>query len=86
MCTVIVCFPGFDVTNFEINLSLFIKPFSHMTKKVKIKRKYEIKRWNKKYFLSLIKRFMETKKTKFLEGKSPTLRLFFRIKLEQDII
>ena len=29
---------------------------------------------------------METKKTKFLEGKSPTLRLFFRIKLEQDII
>ena len=29
---------------------------------------------------------METKKTKFLEGKSPTLRLFSRMIVEQDII
>ena len=64
MCTVIVCFPGFHVTNFESNLSLLIKPFSHMTKKVKIKRKYEIKRGNKKYFSSFIKGFHGSKKNK----------------------
>ena len=37
MCTVIVCFPGYDVINFEITLSLLIKPFSHVTKRVRTK-------------------------------------------------
>ena len=40
MGIVIVCFPGWDVIKFEINLSFLIKPFSHMTKKVRTKFKY----------------------------------------------
>ena len=32
MCIVTVCCPVCDVINFEISLSLLIKPFSYMTK------------------------------------------------------
>ena len=32
MCIVIVCYPVYDVINFEIKLSFLIKPFSYMTK------------------------------------------------------
>ena len=31
MCIPIVCEPGCDVTNFEINFTFLIKPFFHMT-------------------------------------------------------
>ena len=34
MYIVIVCFPVWDVINFEINLAFPVKPFSCMTKKV----------------------------------------------------
>ena len=33
MCIAIVCFPGCNVINSEINLIFLIKPFSYMTKK-----------------------------------------------------
>ena len=36
MYIVIICFPVYDVMNFEINLSFFIKPFP-LIKKVKTK-------------------------------------------------
>ena len=37
MCIAIVCFPGCDVINLEINLSFFIRPLSHKTKKIRLK-------------------------------------------------
>ena len=37
MCIAIICFPGCDVINFEINLSFLIKTFSYMTKKLRTK-------------------------------------------------
>ena len=33
MCIVIIYFPLYDVINFEVNLSFFIKPFFYMAKK-----------------------------------------------------
>ena len=33
MCTVITCYTGRDVKNFEINLNFVINPFSHMIEK-----------------------------------------------------
>ena len=36
----IVCFPGFDVMNFEINLIFLIKQFSYVTEKSRQKFKY----------------------------------------------
>ena len=59
----IVCFPGCDVINFEINLISLIKPFFYMTKKSRQKFKYlenvkkELLRWNKKQFSSFLKIF-----------------------------
>ena len=40
MCIAIVCFLGFDVINFEINLNFLMKPFLYMTKKSGQKFKY----------------------------------------------
>ena len=40
MYIAIVCFPGCDVTNFEINLIFRLKPFFYMTKKSSLKLKY----------------------------------------------
>ena len=40
MCIAIVCFPGCDVINFEINLIFLIKPFFYMIKKLRQKFKY----------------------------------------------
>ena len=40
MCIVIVCYPGYDVINFEINLIFLIKPFLYMTKKSRQELKY----------------------------------------------
>ena len=40
MSFTIVCYPGFDVTNVEINLSFLIKPFCYVTKKARQKLKY----------------------------------------------
>ena len=53
MCSVIFCLQVSDITNFEINLRFFIKPFSYITKKVETKKKYEIK----KHFLPLLQGF-----------------------------
>ena len=62
MCITIVCEPGCDVINFEINLVLLIKPFCYTTWKVKTRSKIswerkELLRWNKKHFSSLLKGF-----------------------------
>ena len=40
ICIVIVCFPVFDVTNFQSYLSFIIKLFSYMAKKSEQKCKY----------------------------------------------
>ena len=40
MNTAIVCFPGYDVINFEIKLIFQIKPFFYMNKKLRQKFKY----------------------------------------------
>ena len=40
MCVAIVCFTGFDVINFEINLIFPIKSFFYMAKKSRRKFKY----------------------------------------------
>ena len=40
MCNAIVCFPGRDVINFEMNLIYLIKPFFYMIKKSSQKLKY----------------------------------------------
>ena len=37
MCIVIVCYPGYDVINFEINLIFLIKPLFLYDQKVKTK-------------------------------------------------
>ena len=37
MCVVIICFPVYDVTNFEINLSFLIKLLFNMTEKARTK-------------------------------------------------
>ena len=40
MCIAVVCFPGCEVINFEINLIFLIKPFFYMAKKPREKFKY----------------------------------------------
>ena len=40
MCIAIVCEPGSDILNFEINLIFLIKPLLYMTKKCKEKLKH----------------------------------------------
>ena len=40
VCIAIVCFPGCDVINFEMNLIFLIKPFFYMTEKSRQKFKY----------------------------------------------
>ena len=40
MCVAIVCKPGYDVINFELNLTFLIKSFLYMTKKSRHKFKY----------------------------------------------
>ena len=39
MCIKIVCYPGYEVIKFQINLIFFIKPFRYMTKMSKQKLK-----------------------------------------------
>ena len=40
MCIAIVCYPGCDVMDFEINLIILIKPFFYMRKKSRQKLRY----------------------------------------------
>ena len=40
MCIEIVCFPGFDVINSEVNLIFLIKPFLYIDEKSRQKFKY----------------------------------------------
>ena len=53
MCIAIVCQPGSDVINFEINLIFLIKSFFDMAKTSRQK----FLRWNKKQFSSFLKSF-----------------------------
>ena len=59
MCIAIICFPGFDVINFEINLIFLIEPFFYISKKLRQKFKYlrNKKIWFKKHFSSFLKGF-----------------------------
>ena len=66
MSIAIVCFPGSDVINFEINLTFLIKSFFYMIKKPRLKFKHfeneknfkdEIKRRNKNHFSSFLQGF-----------------------------
>ena len=52
MCIAIVCFPGCDILNFEINPIFLIKPFYYLTKMLRQKFKYLE---NKKSFWGEIK-------------------------------
>ena len=40
MCIVMVCLPGWDIINIEINLIFLINPFFYVTKKSRQKIKY----------------------------------------------
>ena len=40
MCILILCEPGYDAINLEINLIFLIKPFFYMSKKSRQKIKY----------------------------------------------
>ena len=51
---VIICFPGFDVINFEIYLSFLIKWFSNMTK---TEQKFKYRQERKKAFSSFLRGF-----------------------------
>ena len=66
MCIAIVCKPGCDVMNFEVNLIFLIKPFFLHDQKVVTKTKIswerkEFWRWNKKHFSSFLKGFQSIK-------------------------
>ena len=64
MCFAIICLPGCDVINFEINLIMLIKLFLYMTKKSGQKFKYlenEKSFYNKKHFSSFLKGFQVAK-------------------------
>ena len=65
MCIVIVCWPGSDVINFEINLIFLFKPF--FLHGLKVRR--ELSRWNKKHFKGLSLMQINI----FFAGESPTL-------------
>ena len=61
MCILFVS--QYDVINFEINLSSLNKLFFHMTKKIRTKilntlRTKRALRWNKKHFISFLKRLL----------------------------
>ena len=55
MCIAMVCEPGCDVINFEINLIFLIKSFSYMTKKSRQKREYLENETNDNGFLKIQK-------------------------------
>ena len=60
-CIAIICFPSYDVINFEINFIFLIKPFFYMTKNqdknlISWEQK-ELLKWNKKHFLSFLTDF-----------------------------
>ena len=62
MCIAIVCYPGCDVMDFEINLIFLIKPFFLQDQKVMAKteiswERKELLRSNKKHFSSFLKCF-----------------------------
>ena len=78
LCIVILCYPGCDVKNFQINVIFLIKPLTVDQKvKAKILISYEweeLLRRNKKHFSSFLKSFYWSKLKEFsMEGESPTL-------------
>ena len=69
MCIAIVCKPGCDIMNFEVNLIFLIKPFFLHDQKVLTKTEISwgrknLLRWNAKHFSSFLKSFQSRKKTK----------------------
>ena len=86
MCIAIVCKPGFDVIDFEINLIFLIKPFSYITIKSRQKFKYLENEKNFygeiKSIFNLFKRLSDAKNC--LRPQSAPL-LFFLINLENGL-
>ena len=79
MCIEIVCKPGCDVMNFEVNLIFLIKPlFEHdqkvVTKTLKSWERKELLRWNKKRFSS----FSKQAKTQFFGRWETRVRPYMR--------
>ena len=70
MCIVIVCWPGCDAINVEINLIFLIKLFSAWPKRqgknLNILKTKELLRWNKEHFPLFLKDFHWSKLNKFL--------------------
>ena len=66
MCIAIVCKPGCDVMNSEVNLIFLIKSFFLYNQKVVTKAQIswewkELLRWNKNHFSSILKCFQSSK-------------------------
>ena len=72
MCIAIVCYPGCDAMDFEINLAFLIEPFflhdqKFMTKTLISWEPKELLRWNKKHFSSFERAFSYQKLSQTLE-------------------
>ena len=78
MCIAIICYPVYDLKNFEIIQSFFIKLFFCMPKKSGQKCKLyqarsELLSRNKNYFYHFQRAFIEVNINNFLEIESSTL-------------
>ena len=79
MCIVIVCYPGCDVINFEVNLIFLIKLFfstwpKSQHKNLNIMRTKKTIKMKQKIFFIIFKRLsLKQIKQFYLEGESPTL-------------
>ena len=77
MCIVLICFPVYDVINFEINLGFLIKPFSYTKKSG---QKFKNLNNEKSFLVDIESIFYHPKgfslkriKPTILVGESPTL-------------
>ena len=79
MCIATVCFPGFDIIKFEINLTFLIRLLVKMTKKSRQKFKYLE---NEKSFQGEIKSiFYHFKRTFSCQKLSQTVECAFKVRL-----
>ena len=87
MCIVIVCLPGCNVINVEINFSFLIGPFSYRAKKRQSKNfKYFMKKeafkieWKASFIIFKVLSLKQMKQI-ILEGESPALTIKTRTTL-----
>ena len=85
MCIVIVCKPGCDVMNFEVNFIFLIKPFFLHDQKVVAKtwiswERKELLRWHKNHFSPFLKRaFIQANSRKFFGRWEPDFKLTLKV-------